>query len=128
MFCKITTCVWDLKCKLPFLRGRVIEAQRMFRFISLRFTKKNHDELRCAESKKYMKFFLPFLLFIFKVHSMKWKKLTLVFDENASFSFNGPSKFFWFGDFKHFFQNFWIFKEKKLYIFLKLIIKLCIIR
>ncbi len=33
---------------------------------------------------------------------MRWKKLTLVFDEIASFSFYGPSKFFRFGDFEQF--------------------------
>ena len=36
---------------------------------------------------------------------MRWKDLNLFFDENASFSFYEPSKFFRFGDFKHFFQN-----------------------
>ena len=43
----------------------------------------------------YMKFFLS--LFISKAHNMRWKKLILVFDENASFSFYGPAKFFRFG-------------------------------
>jgi hypothetical protein len=57
----------------------------------------------------YEVFFLPFLFFISKTHNMKWKKLTLVFDENVSFSFYGSSKFFRFGDFEHFFQNFKIF-------------------
>jgi len=47
--------------------------------------------LRCAKSKTYMKFFLPFLFFISKAHNMRWKNLTLVFDENALFSFYGPN-------------------------------------
>jgi len=54
----------------------------------------------------YEVFFFPFLFFISKAYNMRWKKLTLVFDENASFSFHGPSKIFRFGDFEHFFQIF----------------------
>ena len=42
------------------------------------------------------------------------EKLTLVFDEDASFSFYGSSKFFRFGDFEHFFQNFEFSKANKL--------------
>ena len=34
------------------------------------------------------------------------EKITLVFDENASFSFYGPSKFVRFGEFEHFFSVF----------------------
>jgi hypothetical protein len=56
--------------------------------------------------------FFPFLFFISKAYNMRWKNLTLVFDENALFSFYGPSKFFRFGDFEHFFQNFRIFQIK----------------
>jgi hypothetical protein len=46
--------------------------------------------------------------------------MTLVFDENAWFSFYGPSKFFRFGDFEHFFQNFEFSKANKLYNFFKI--------
>jgi len=42
----------------------------------------------------------------------------LDFDENASFSFYGSSKFFRFGDIEHFFQIFEFSKANKLYIFL----------
>ena len=59
--------------------------------------------IMCAKSKTYMKFFFPFLFFISKAYNMRWKKLTLVFVENASFSFYGPSKFFRLGEFE---QNF----------------------
>ena len=55
--------------------------------------------------------FFPFLFFSSKAHNMKWKELTLVFDENASFSFYGPSKFFGFSDFEFFFQKFRIFQS-----------------
>jgi hypothetical protein len=68
--------------------------------------------LRCAKSKTFIKFFFSFLFFISKAYNIRWKKLTLVFDENAAFSFYGPSKFFRFGDLEHFFQNFWIFQSK----------------
>jgi hypothetical protein len=68
--------------------------------------------IRCAKSKTYMKFFFPFLFFIPKALNMRWKKLTLVFDENASFSFYGPSKFFRFADFENFFQNFLNFPKQ----------------
>jgi len=75
-----------------------------------------------------MKFFFPFLFFISKVHNMRWKKLILFFDENASFSFYGPSKFFRFGDFEPFFKTFEFSKANKLCIFQKLIINLYINR
>jgi len=58
----------------------------------------------------YEVLFFLFLFFISKVHNMRWKNLALVFDENASFSFYGPSKFFQFGSFEHFFQNFRVFQ------------------
>jgi len=61
----------------------------------------------------YEVFFSPFLFFISKAHNMRWKKLTLVFNENASFSFYGSSKIFRFGDFEHFFQNVRFFFVKK---------------
>ncbi len=32
--------------------------------------------------------FFPLFIFYFEAHNMRWKKLTLVFDENASFSFH----------------------------------------
>ncbi len=59
--------------------------------------------------KKIKKFFSKIRFFSInfsKAYYMRWKKLTLVFDENTSFSFYGSSKFFRFGDFEHFFQNF----------------------
>ena len=55
----------------------------------------------------YSEFFIP------KTHNMRWKDLNLVFDENASFSFYGPSKFFRFGDIEHFFKIFLIFESKE---------------
>jgi len=65
-----------------------------------------------------MKFFLAFLFFISKAHNMRWKDLNLVYDENASLSFYGPSKFFRFGDFEHFFQKFRIFQSRQIMYFL----------
>jgi hypothetical protein len=41
-----------------------------------------------------VKLFFLFLFFISKALWMRWKNLTLVFDEIASFSFYGPSKSF----------------------------------
>ena len=51
------------------------------------------NDIRCAKSKTYMNFF-PSFFFNSKAHNMRWKKMTLVFDENASFIFYGLSKFF----------------------------------
>jgi hypothetical protein len=50
--------------------------------------------------------FFPFLFFISIAHNMRWKNFTLFFDGNSSFRFHGPSKFFRFGNFEHFFQTF----------------------
>jgi hypothetical protein len=47
-----------------------------------------------------------FLFFCLKDLYMRWKNLNLVFDENASFSFYRPLKYFRFGDFELFLQNF----------------------
>ena len=55
-----------------------------------------------------MKFFYSFFFFS-KALDMRWKDLDLVFDENTSISFYGPSKFFRFGDFKQFFEFFYTF-------------------
>jgi hypothetical protein len=49
-------------------------------------------EVREKQNVYGSKFFLPFLFFISKAHYIRWKNLTLVFDENTSFSFYGPSK------------------------------------
>jgi len=51
-----------------------------------------------------VKFFVPLftLFFISKANNMGWKKMALVFDENDSFSFYGPSKLSRFDDFEHF--------------------------
>ena len=67
-----------------------------------------------TKSKTYMKFLSapPFLFIISKAHNMKWKNLNSVFDENVSFNFYGPSKFFRFGDFVNFFQNFQMFQTQ----------------
>jgi len=62
-------------------------------------------------------FFSPFLFFISKAHNIRWKKLTLVLDESASFSFYGQSKFFRFGDFEHFFSKFLNFPKQINYSF-----------
>ena len=64
------------------------------------------DLFKVRENQNIYEVFFPLFIFISKAHDMRCKKLTLVFDENASFSFYGPSKFFRFGDFEHFFQNF----------------------
>ena len=71
------------------------------------------------EKQNVYEVFFLFLFFISKTHDMRWKNLNLVFDENATFSIYGHSKYFRFGDF---------FKANKLYIFLQLNIKLYIFR
>ena len=59
--------------------------------------KAHFDRHKVREKQNlYEVFFSAFLFFISKARNMRWKKLTLVFDENASFSFYGPSKFFRF--------------------------------
>ncbi len=62
--------------------------------------------IKVREKQSVNEVFFSIFIFILKAYNMRWKKLTLVFDENASFSFYGPSKIFRFGDFEHFFQNF----------------------
>ena len=56
--------------------------------------------------------FFIFLFFFTKALDMRWKDLSLFFDENASLSLYEPSKFFRFDDFEHFFQKFRIFQSK----------------
>ena len=58
-------------------------------------------EVRCAKSKRYMKYFLFWKPIIWDGKNLLWF-LTKI----NSFSFYGPSKFFRFGDSEHFFQNF----------------------
>jgi hypothetical protein len=68
---------------------------------------------KVREKQNVCEVFFLFLFFISKAHNMRLKNLTFVFDENASFSFYGPSKFFRFGDIEHFFLNFRIFESKE---------------
>ena len=67
--------------------------------------------------------------YFLKPNNMRSKTLTLVFDENASFSFYGPPKFFSIWWFWAFFSKFSNFSKQINYIFsLELNIKLYIIR